>query len=217
MKKLLFLTTAAVCLYGAVAQNPPKLNGEVYNPDGIELIYVEGSDSIKGFFIGRYEVTQAQWQSIMGSNPSYFKGDSLPVEMVSWNDVQEFLEKLNEKTGRSYRLPTEIEWRYAAKGGTNNDTCEYAGSNNVEEVAWYWENSDKRTHTVGIKKPNSLGIYDMSGNVWEWCQDLWESPYHVYRGGSWGDKALHCRVAFGSTVTLDSHYLTYVGFRVVLP
>jgi len=207
------------CFTMQAQHNPPKLNGVVYNPDGISLTYVEGSGNIKGFFMGRFEVTQAQWQTIMGSNPSNFKGDNLPVEMVNWNDVKEFLKKLNEKIGRGYRLPTEAEWEYAAKGGTNNNTYEYAGSNNIGEVAWYNDNSGSITHAVGTKKPNALEIYDMSGNVWEWCEDCWDSScsYRVARGGCWSTYASACRVAASRNYDRPGSRSTYLGFRVVLP
>lgn len=144
------------------------------------------SVSVSNFYIGKYEVTQEQWRSIMGSNPSglAFKGcDSCPVESVSWFDVQEFIKKLNHLTGRTFRLPTEAEWEYAALGGERRHDLKilgkhYSGSNKIGDVAWYLENSNRRTHPVGLKKPNELGLYDMSGNVWEWCSD-W---YGRYRG-----------------------------------
>jgi hypothetical protein len=202
-----------------------KRNGAAYNPDGIELVYVEGSGSgitaTKGFYIGKYEVTQGQWRAIMGSNPSNFKGDNLPVEMVSWNDAQEFLTRLNSATGRSYRLPSETEWEYAASGGTATKFCpggcEYSGSGSVDNVAWYDGNSGQRTHQVGAKAPNELGIYDMSGNVWEWCQDLYDSSgsYRVLRGGSYNNFASDCRVASRGANTLGDRRCQ--GLRVLLP
>ena len=151
----------------------------------------------------------------MGNNPSHFKGDNLPVEKVSWNDIQKFIKKLNTKTGLNYRLPTEAEWEYAARGGVktqNSASQKYSGSNNINEIAWY-DNSNSKTHSVGGKKANELGIYDMSGNVWEWCNDWYDSSYYknspknnpqgassgssrVYRGGSWGNYARYCRVAY---------------------
>ncbi len=196
-------------------------NGAAYNPDGIELIYVEGTGSgilaMKGFYIGKYEITQAQWRAVMGTNPSNFKGDNRPVEMVSWNDVQEFLRKLNQMTGRNYALPTEAQWEYTARGGKNNDPYEYAGSNSLDGVAWYDGNSGQCTHAVGTKSPNSIGIYDMSGNVWEWCQDWYDSSqsYRVARGGSWYGSASYCRVSGRGNYSPGSRY-DDLGFRVVL-
>ena len=128
------------------------------------------------YYIGKYEVTQALWQTVMGNNPSMFKGDNLPVEQVSWDDCQEFISKLNHITGKMFRLPTEAEWEYAARGGNKSRGYQYSGSNNLSDVAWIRDNSGKKTHAVGTKQPNELGIYDMSGNVWEWCQD-WFGKY----------------------------------------
>lgn len=174
------------------------------------------SVTLSDFEIGKYPVTQKVWQEIMGNNPSHFKGcDDCPVENVSWNDVQEFLKKLNQKyPGKNYRLPSEAEWEYAARGGQQSKGYTYAGSNDIGEVAWYAENSGRKTHPVGSKKANELGIYDMSGNVWEWCQDAWHENYQgaptdgsawisggeqwqrVLRGGSWGNVPNYCRAAF---------------------
>mgnify|MGYP004512757891 CR=1 FL=1 len=160
------------------------------------------------YYIGKYEVTQALWQAVMGSNPSNFKGENLPVETVSWKDCQEFLSKLNNTTGKKFRLPTEAEWEYAARGGKKSRGYQYSGSNNISDVAWYKDNSDSKTHTVGSKQANELGIYDMSGNVMEWCQD-WKGFYssssqtnptgansgsiRVNRGGSWNNTARYFR------------------------
>ena len=151
------------------------------------------------YYIGKYEVTQALWKIVMGSNPSNFKGDNLPVEKVSWNDCQKFISKLNKLTGKSFRLPTEAEWEYAARGGNKSRGYQYSGSNTIGDVAWYDGNSGSKTHAVGTKQPNELGAFDMTGNVWEWCQD-WFNRYssspqtnpigavsgscRVYRGGS---------------------------------
>ena len=156
------------------------------------------------YYIGKYEVTQALWQTVMGNNPSEFKGDNLPVETVSWYDCQEFISKLNRITGKMFRLPTEAEWEYAARGGNKSRGYQYSGSNNTLDVAWFRDNSGSNTHAVGTKQPNELGIYDMSGNVDEWCQD-WKGAYssssqvnptgansgssRVIRGGSWDASA----------------------------
>ena len=160
------------------------------------------------YYVGKYEVTQALWQAVMGSNPSNFKGDALPVEQVSWNDCQDFISKLNRLTGKNFRLPTEAEWEYAARGGKKSRGYQFSGSITLGDVAWYKENSGSKTHVVGTKQPNELGIYDMAGNVWEWCQD-WYDQYsessqnnptgaasgaeRVCRGGAWGSLAVSCR------------------------
>jgi formylglycine-generating enzyme required for sulfatase activity len=132
--------------------------------------------TLSGFYIGRYEATQAQWKVVMGSNPSSFKGDNLPVENVSWDDVQEFIRRLNQKTGRQYRLPAEAEWEYAARGGAQSRGYKYSGSHTASEEAWFGDNSGRKTHPAGQKKANELGLYDMSGNVYEWCSD-WMGAY----------------------------------------
>ena len=162
------------------------------------------------YYVGKYEVTQALWQAVMGSNPSKFKGADLPVEQVSWNDCQDFVSKLNAMTGKRFRLPTEAEWEYAARGGKKSRGYQYSGSNTLGDVAWYGDNSGSKTHAVGTKQPNELGIYDMTGNVWEWCQDWYDSyssspqtnptgaasgSYRVYRGGSWYVSAGLCRTS----------------------
>ncbi|MDR0559525.1 MAG: formylglycine-generating enzyme family protein, partial [Prevotellaceae bacterium] len=198
-------------------------NGAAWNPDGIDMVYVAGTGSgilaQNGFYIGKYEVTQAQWQAIMGSNPSGFAGCSdCPVENISWDDVKNFIGKLNSKTGRNYRLPTEKEWEYAAQGGANpKNIYEYAGGNSCGKVAWHSNNSNKRTHPVGSKKPNPLGIYDMSGNVLEWCENHFDdnSPFRVIRGGSWNNDAEDCRIVnrYG---TSPGDRGGNVGFRLVL-
>lgn len=164
--------------------------------------------TVSGFSIGQTEVTQALWKEVMGNNPSCFKGDNLPVESVSWDDCMIFISKLNNLTGKNFRLPTEAEWEFAARGGNNSNHTRYSGSGNISDVAWHNDNSGDKTHPVAMKQANELGIYDMSGNVWEWCSD-WYGDYsssaqsnpigassgtsRVFRGGSWVFNAWNCR------------------------
>jgi sulfatase modifying factor 1 len=222
-----------------------KMKGKIKQeklPDGFtfEMIEVQGGVFTMGseedgetahkvklssFFIGKYPVTQGLWKAVMGegNDPSYWKGEKRPVETVSWEDAQAFCEKLRKLSGKNYRLPTEAEWEYAARGGQLTKNYTYAGSNKLKEVGWYRENSYGETHQVGEKYPNELGIYDMSGNVWEWCQDwygdydkqagniiqrtFFKQPvitdpkgpktgkYRVVRGGSWFGNPRFCRCA----------------------
>ena len=159
------------------------------------------------YYIGKYEVTQALWKAVMGNNPSYSKGNNLPVERVSWDNCQKFISKLNRITGKTFRLPTEAEWEYAARGGNKSRGYQYSGSSNLSDVAWYEDNSGNKTHNVGSKQANELGIYDMSGNVHEWCQDWYDKysnsskvnptgansgSYRVSRGGGWANSAGLC-------------------------
>jgi formylglycine-generating enzyme required for sulfatase activity len=182
--------------------------------------------TVQDFYLGRTEVTQALWTSIMGSNPSFWKGDSLPVERVSWVEVQAFLHKLNAKTGMRFRLPTEAEWEYAARGGLKSRGTKYSGSSNVDEVGWHVANSGNQTHPVAQKKPNELGLYDMSGNVYEWCSDWYGNAsvssgtpwptsglYRVYRGGSWGDYDTSLRTTHRNSYKPDLKR-SYTGFRI---
>ena len=198
-------------------------------PEGMVLVPAGTTSADNGnitvsnnFYIGKYEVTQAEWQAVMGNNPSYFSGKpNNPVEQVSWYDVVEYCNARSIQEGltpyytytkegdnnltnvdivagaNGYRLPTDAEWEYAARGGAGGSATTYAGSNNIEDVAWYYNNSGGTTHEVGTKSANELGIYDMSGNVWEWCYDWYpgyEGLYRVLRGGSWGDDD-YCTVA----------------------
>ena len=191
--------------------------------------------TLRNFFIGETEVTQALWQAVMVSNPSHFHGDNLPVENVDWKKCQKFIRKLNELcaeqlNGKQFALPTEAEWEYAARGGKKSHCYKYSGSNSINEVAWYSDISDRKTHIVGTKHANELGLYDMSGNVWEWCQD-WYGNYssgeqtnptglatgsgRVYRGGGCCINAKNCRVSNRFSVDASDHY-DDLGLRLVL-
>ena len=216
--------------------------------DFMEMVYVEGGTfkmgsknkddynaspvhqvTLSSFYIGKYEVTQKQWVDIMGSNPSDFKDcNNCPVENVSWNDVQKFVKKLNEKTKKHYRLPTEAEWEYAARGGNRSKGFTYSGGNKIDKVAWYEENSGSETYPIGQKQANELGIYDMSGNVWEWCND-WYAAYEkaeqvnpqgpatgssrVHRGGSWYFNAAYSRLAYRDDLLPDTRN-RFLGCRL---
>lgn len=175
-------------------------------------------------------MTQELWQAVMGSNPSDFIGNDLPVENVSWNDCQEFISQLNALTGENFRLPTEAEWEFACRGGNNSRGYKYSGSTYIDNVAWYEDNSGGEPHPVVTKSPNELGIYDMSGNVWEWCADWYgdyssgaqtnpKGPYdgsdRVFRGGNWYDFAGFCR----SSLRLycdPMRYSSNLGLRLAL-
>lgn len=213
---------------------------------------VEGQSVVVGsFLMGQYPITQEEWQSVMGINPSAWKGSHLPVESITWYEAVEFCNELSLQQGlapcytdngeiiscdwsaNGYRLPTELEWEYAARGGVHQSHYQYSGSDDIDEVAWHEGNSDGRTHAVGGKKPNALGLYDMSGNVREWCWNWYDDGYggssasinppdatscysegRYFRGGSWNDSASAC------TVTVRNNFLAYyaypyVGLRVV--
>lgn len=168
--------------------------------------------TVSSYTLGQTEVTQALWQAVMGYNPSFFVSDpQLPVEKVSWDDCQVFIARLNTITGQRFRLPTEAEWEYAARGGNMSRGWKYAGSNEIDDVAWYQDNAAGGTHVVATLQCNELGLFDMSGNVWEWCQDVYgpypTSPqvnptgpaagtYRVYRGGGWNSSPRSCRVSY---------------------
>ena len=172
--------------------------------------------TLSDYYIGQTEVTQALWKAVMGSNPSNFAGDNLPVESVSWDDCQEFIQKLNQLTGKQFRLPTEAEWEYAARGGRKSRGYKYAGGNNIGSVAWYDVNSGTETHPVATKQANELGIYDMSGNVLEWCSDRYggyqssslsdpqgpsSGSVRVIRGGGYFSRVRFCRVSSRNYIT----------------
>ncbi|TAE52107.1 MAG: formylglycine-generating enzyme family protein [Bacteroidetes bacterium] len=193
---------------------------------------------VSDFWIGKYLVTQALWQEVMIDNLSDFPGPNRPVENVSWDDCEEFLKLIQEITGLLYRLPTEAEWEYTARGGNASEGYRYAGSDKLSEVGWFRDNSGSQTQPVGLKLPNELGIYDLSGNVFEWCADgdgdsdyyqecknvglltdpkgPSESPYRMLRGGSWPYDARRCRVSFRDSFRPGS-YNSHIGFRLALP
>ena len=186
--------------------------------------------TLSSYYIGQTEVTQALWEAVMGNNPSSFKGNNKPVEYVSWDDCQDFVIKLNQLTGKRFRLPTEAEWEYACRGGKKSRGYKYSGSNTIGDVAWYDGNSSDETHSVATKSPNELGIYDMSGNVWEWCQDWKDSyssaaqtnptgassgSYRVIRGGSWYYNAKNCRSSIRINYPLDYRF-SGLGLRLAL-
>ena len=185
------------------------------------------------YYIGETEVTQELYEAVMGVNPSGFaNGAKYPVETVSYNDAMAFCQKLSEMTGRTFTLPSEAQWDYAARGGhkASAEQTVFSGSDNLDEVGWYMDNADETTHEVATRKPNALGVYDMTGNVWEWCRDFWcdnfgsdpvtdpEGPSdgtkHVDRGGSWNKVASHCRLSFRYGLNPD-YKANNLGFRVV--
>ena len=212
---------------GTFAMGATAEQGNDYDSDERPIHSV----TLSSYHISRYEITQAQWKAVMGENPSYCKGDNLPVENITWYQAKEFCDTLSRKTGKKYALPTEAQWEFAARGGIKSKGYKYSGSDDIDAVAWYWGNSD-RTHAVGTKAPNELGIYDMSGNVDEWCAD-WYGYYsseavinptgpdtgwaRVGRGGNRIRVEYYCRVSnrrgsYSSTPDTRKHGL---GFRVV--
>ena len=180
-----------------------------------EMVLVKSLDKKSDFYIGKYQVTQSQWEAVMGDNPSYFKGDNRPVDSVSWEDIQVFLKKLNQESGKSYRLPTEAEWEYAARGGNQSRGYTYAGSNRLGLVAWHRSNFDTHhgyTHDVGQKKPNELGLYDMLGNVAEWTS-TGENDSYILRGGSWFCSREYCSLSKKEQFYASGRRNTF-GFRL---
>jgi formylglycine-generating enzyme required for sulfatase activity len=239
----------------AVPANFVRINGGTFtmgspaNEPSRQSNEVQHTVTVKSFSIGKYEVTQKEWQDVMGTNPSNWKGDNLPVEQVSWYEAVEYCNKRSLKenltpayrgsgssitcdwNANGYRLPTEAEWEFAARGGTKDYlSTEYSGSNSVDTVAWYTGNSGGRTHEVGTKAANALGIHDMSGNVWEWCWDWFvvytseaqidpagaaDAIHHVLRGGAWSFTDEYAASVYRHLFRYRLH--NTIGFRVVLP
>jgi len=216
------------------------------DPDNYGDEHPDHDVRVPNFSLGQFPVTQALWKAVMdGENPSYFKGDNRPVEQVTWEDIdKKFLPELNKMLpGWNFRLPTEAEWEYAARGGeaalsqavtSSHRLTKYAGSDRLEAVGWYWENSHEETKPVGLKLPNALGLFDMSGNVWEWCADWYDEKFYekclkkgtvenprndkkgsdrVLRGGSWGHDSAHCRVASRYSYVPEDRTFSF-GFRL---
>ena len=255
------LSISVILLSGCVTDNSKDsaLEQEFSNSIGIDFALISagefymGSDSTpivafddplhevsikNAFYMGKYEVTQEQWEDVMGNNPSFFEGENLPVEQVSWNDAQEFISKLNQMEDTDkYRLPTETEWEYACKAGNNTDFSFTNEATDLNEYGWSdsygWcaINANKTTHSVGEKKANAWGLYDMHGNVWEWVQDNWHDTYEnapvdgtawedesssnrVGKGGSWMDGPNICKSAFRGSLDAESTS-NVLGFRIV--
>ncbi len=236
---------------GAQKDNPNETNydKEACGPEKpVHLV------SLESFYMGETEVPLALWIAVMHENPNFFDGENQPVDQVSWDDCQLFIRRLNQLTGKNFRLPTEAEWEYAARGGRKSKGYKYSGGDDINNVGWFWKNSgDKylsgriddgnpfnggklysnncRPHDVKGKSPNELGLYDMSGNVWEWCQDYWDYSYssgsqtnpkgplsgdcHVLRGGGWNSEEKTCRVS-NRIVNFPGLQYGYTGFRLAL-
>jgi formylglycine-generating enzyme required for sulfatase activity len=184
---------------------PIMTENQKFSIKGIDfnMVFVKGSTfkmgdgvekTVGDYYICETAVTQALWIAVMETNPSWFEDDNFPVENISWEDASEFVRRLSELTGKTFRLPSEAEWEFAAKGGIYSKGYQYSGSNELELVAWYKDNSSRKTHAVKTKLPNELGLYDMSGNVYEWCDDWIDNHYKILRGGCWGSTAKGCLI-----------------------
>ncbi len=245
MKKLNILSAGLALFAVATISSCSSISDQEYEFNGVKfkMIAVEGGSFMMGatpgqgedarenekpahkvtvddFLIGETEVTQELWFAVMGNNPSHFKSDegNLPVENVSWNDVQTFIKKLNEITGQQFRLPFEAEWEYAARGGKKSTDKKYAGSDDIEEVAWFKDNAGGKTHAVATKQANELGIYDMSGNVYEWCEDLcstYDNNNCKMRSGSYANEDNIVRVSFRHSYKVFEKG-SFLGFRLLL-
>ena len=254
MKQLICFFTLLFIVLGCEhddhnAQTRPE---ETYtNSIGMKLIYIPPGDFMmgskdgdsdekpihkvyisRGFYLSTTEVTQAQYKAVMGENPSYFKGDNNPVEQVNWYDANDFCKILSQKEGKTYTLPTEAEWEYSCRAGTSTRYSFGDSESSLDDYAWYTSNSYDKTHPVGLKKPNAFGLYDMHGNVWEWCRDGYDPGYYnrgtimdpevwpnnesrVLRGGCWANDASACRSMLRFWDDSDAKFIDY-GFRVVM-
>ena len=248
MKKL--LATIVMVLLGSfvlAAQNPTRnildipmvvVAGGTFEMGGIETYgeqcypdeFPKHTVTVDDYYIGQFEVTQELYKFVMGYNPSHFVGDSLPVDNISWVDAKTFIHELNKMTGKQYRLPTEAEWEFAARGGRWSQDLNYSGSDDLNAVGWCDGNSGRRTHAVGTKAPNELDIYDMCGNVYEWCQDRYaiykadpqtnpQGPdfgkARVMRGGSWRSEARNWRNTYRSSEDYEARILN-CGLRLAM-
>lgn len=248
MKKL--LATIVMVLLGSfvlAAQEPTRnildipmvvVAGGTFEMGGIETYgeqcypdeFPKHTVTVDDYYIGQFEVTQELYKFVMGYNPSHFVGDSLPVDNISWVDAKTFIHELNKMTGKQYRLPTEAEWEFAARGGRWSQDLNYSGSDDLNAVGWCDGNSGRRTHAVGTKAPNELDIYDMCGNVYEWCQDRYaiykadpqtnpQGPdfgkARVMRGGSWRSEARNCRNTYRSSEDYEARILN-CGLRLAM-
>lgn len=254
--KLFLMFFCSLTLFVTIVngQESPQVNSHVDPTIGMEFVFVNGGCYYMGdnfgtnyvdelpvhevclddFYIGKYEVTQGEYKDVMGTNPSQFKkGDDYPVEVISWPDAQNFINKLNTLSSQNYRLPTEAEWEYAARSRGKRE--KYPGGHSADKAAWHDGNSDGTTHQVGTKSPNGLGIYDMSGNVREWCQDWFDMNYYkssprdnpkgpssgerrILRGGSWNRTPKHVRASYRDGCEADEdHRRNSHGVRLVLP
>ena len=218
IKDFVKISAFAILAFSMLGCGKEKIEDKEITVAGIEMVRIPDSAEHKGLYFGKYEVTQAQWQEIMGNNPSHFKGDlSRPVEMVSWNDCQEFVKKVNSYsnvTGYTFFLPTAEQWEYACRAGSkgNYGLLADGSEGTLDEMGWYYDNSGRKTHPVGQKKPNAWGLYDMHGNVWEWTASA-NGSLRISRGGSFYDFASDCGSDYRHWYDPDNRSSS-LGFRL---
>lgn len=211
-KLIVALQFTVFCSFGQVRIDMLRIEGGTFqmgSTSGRSNEKPLHSVTVNSFEMGKYEITQGQWKAVMGNNPSSFSVcDNCPVENVSWNEVQNFIKKLNAQTKKNYRLPTEAEWEFAARGGKKSRSYIYSGSNDVNIVAWFLDNSESKMHQVGARQPNELGLYDMTGNVSEWCSDWYgayiSTPEVNPKGSAKTDNLNQEKVIRGSTINTNS-------------